>query len=95
LNRPIRLLSAARRDIGRLVAFLRDKSPAAANKAAAKLSRAILSLDRFVDRGRRGPDTGLRELVVRFGRDAYIVQYRVDDSEVIIARVFHSKEDRR
>jgi len=81
--------------MGRLVAFLNGKSRTAANRAAARISDAILSLDRLAERGRRGPDEGLRELVVRFGRDANVIQYRVTPSEAIVARVFHSREDRR
>ena len=93
--RRVRILTGARTDIGRLVAFLRDKSPAAANKAAARITQGILSLGEFADRGRKGPVEGLRELVVRFGRDAYIIQYRVGSSDVIVARVFHSRLYRR
>ncbi len=40
------------------------------------------------------PVPRLRELVVRFGRDAYIIQYRVDSESVVAARIFHSLEQR-
>ena len=93
--RRVRILAGARTDIGRLVAFLQDKSPVAANKAAARITQGILSLGEFAERGRKGPFEELRELVVRFGRDADIIQYRVGPSEVIVARVFHSRQDRR
>jgi len=37
---------------------------------------------------------GGRELLVRFGRHGYVVQYRVEGEEVLVARVFHGLEDR-
>jgi plasmid stabilization system protein ParE len=92
--RRVRILPAARGDIARLVAFLKHKSPAAADAAAARISKAILSLDQTPERGRKGSREDLRELVVRFGRDAYIIQYRVEPSDVVVARIFHSREDR-
>jgi plasmid stabilization system protein ParE len=66
----VRLLIAAEVDLERLADFISDKSPRAAIRAAATISKAIRSLDRFADRGRKGPMEGLREIVVRFGRDA-------------------------
>jgi plasmid stabilization system protein ParE len=33
-------------------------------------------------------------LVVPFGSGAYIVRYRVDRDKVVIARIFHGREDR-
>ncbi|MDQ2861526.1 MAG: type II toxin-antitoxin system RelE/ParE family toxin [Pseudomonadota bacterium] len=74
--------------MSRLVAFLSEKSPRAADRAASVLAGAIRSLDRFSERGRRGPADGLRELIVPFGRDAYIVQYRVEPARVVVARIF-------
>jgi plasmid stabilization system protein ParE len=94
MRRQVRLLIAAEIDLARLVEFLAGKSPRAAVRAAATLSKAIRSLDRFADRGRQGPMEGLREMVVRFGRDAYIVQYLVEAGVVTVARVFHGREDR-
>jgi len=57
------------------------------------LESAIVSLARMPDRGRRGRGA-LRELVVPFGSGAYVIQYRVDPTAVIIARVFHGLERR-
>jgi len=95
LNRRVRLLAAAERDLSRLVDFLSQKSPRAATRAAATLSASIRTLDEFAERGRKGPVEGVRELVVRVGGDAYIVQYRVEPAVVIVARVFHRREKRR
>jgi DNA-binding transcriptional ArsR family regulator/plasmid stabilization system protein ParE len=87
LRREVRLTSAANRDLARLVDFLADKSPKAALRAADVLDAAITSLDEFSERGRPGPDAGLRELIVPFGVGAYVIRYRVDPKTVLIARI--------
>jgi len=35
-----------------------------------------------------------RELYIRFGDSGYVVQYRVDADAVVVARIFHAREDR-
>ena len=95
MKRKVRLLPAAGDDLARLAAFLAEKSPQAAARAATKIAQSIRSLDEFAERGRCGPGRGLRELFVPFGLDAYVIQYRVDTDTVIVARIFHSRENRR
>jgi toxin ParE1/3/4 len=94
LKRDVRLTSIANRDLARLVDFLADRNPAAALRAYDILEEAILSLDQFSERGRPGPEPGQRELIVPFGSGAYVVQYRVDPTTVVVARIFHGREDR-
>ena len=94
MKREIRLTSAANWDLVRLVDFLADKSPKAALRAADTLEAAIASLDEFSERGRPGPEPNLRELIVPFGAGAYVIRYRVDPKTVVIARIFHGREDR-
>jgi toxin ParE1/3/4 len=94
LKREVRLTSTANRDLARLVDFLVDKNPAAALRAYDTLEAAIRSLDEFSERGRIGPAPDLRELIVPFGSSAYVVQYRVDPVAVVVARIFHGREDR-
>ncbi|MGV2181681.1 type II toxin-antitoxin system RelE/ParE family toxin [Rhizobium rhizogenes] len=36
---------------------------------------------------------GLRELIVKFGRDGYVVLYRYIGDEVLIAAIRHGRED--
>lgn len=90
--RAVRLTPAAADDLERLVDFLSQKNERAAQSAATSIERAVLSLAELSERGRMTTVPGLRELVVRFGRDAYIIQYRVDADSVVVARVFHSLE---
>jgi len=94
LKREVRLTSAANRDLVRLVDFLVDKNPTAALRAYDALEAAIQSLDEFSERGRLGPAPDWRELIVPFGSGAYVVQYRVDPMAVVVARIFHGREDR-
>jgi plasmid stabilization system protein ParE len=94
LKRQVRLVEAARRDLERLEAFLALKSPAAAMRAADAIILAVMSRDELSERGLLDRQSGLRELPVDFGRDGYTIQYRVDPSEVLVARIFHNREAR-
>ncbi|MDO9474042.1 MAG: type II toxin-antitoxin system RelE/ParE family toxin [Caulobacter sp.] len=51
---------------------------------------------RFREMPHRGrPVAGdVRELIIPFGAGGYIIRYRVRDQTVVIARIFHSLEDR-
>ena len=93
MKRPVKLLTAANRDVVRLTDFLAERNPRAALRANDLLAASALSLSEMPERGRLVAE-GLRELVVRFGRGAYILQYRVEADRVIVARIFHSLEDR-
>ena len=94
MKREVRLTSLANRDLVRVVEFLADWNPTAALRAHDTLARAIQSLDEFSERGRPGTEPNLRELIVPFGSGAYVVQYRVDATTVVVARIFHGREDR-
>jgi plasmid stabilization system protein ParE len=94
LSRTVRLLPAAEQDLLRLVDFLVDKNPAAAARAGSAIERGILSLSKFPERGHLVESAAFRELVIRFGHRAYIVQYRVEPDVVRVGRVFHSLEHR-
>jgi plasmid stabilization system protein ParE len=50
----------------------------------------------YPERGRQSAVTNARELVVPFGRSAYIVRYALltKADEVIILRVWHGREQR-
>ncbi|MBA4806735.1 type II toxin-antitoxin system RelE/ParE family toxin [Brevundimonas sp.] len=37
---------------------------------------------------------GVRELHIPFGDSGYVVQYRVDADVVVVARIFHAREER-
>ena len=83
-------------DLDRLRAFLADKNPAASQRAVAAIMTAIQSLDMFPDRGRPTGIAGVRELIVPFGRSAYVLRYShiPHADEVLILRIWHGREQR-
>lgn len=88
----VRTLPAADADIHRLVDFLIERDVAAASRAYDLILDGISSLAQLPARGRptRRPD--VRELVLWFGRSAYMVRYRIRDHEVAVMSVRHSLE---
>lgn len=87
---------AAAADLRRLRTFLAAQDPDAAQRAIASIVRAIDSLDLFPERGRHSPIAGARELVVPFGRFAYIVRFAYDPQrrEIVVLRIWHGREAR-
>lgn len=83
-------------DFERLREFLVEKDPRAAARAVETLTQAIDSLARFPERGRLAALPKHRELVVPFGRSAYIVRYafRPEESAVLVTRLWHGREQR-
>ena len=92
--RPVRLSPAVGHDLDRLASFLAETNERAAIRSSELITDAILSLAEFAERGRSGRREGWRELVVRFGAAAYVIQYWVEPATVFVARVFHSREQR-
>ena len=93
MTRAIRLTAAASNDRKRLAAFLTDRNPEAAVRAAEVIISASGGLARLPFKGHE-IGGGRRELTVPFGKTGYVVQYRVDPETIIIARIFHMREDR-
>jgi plasmid stabilization system protein ParE len=86
--------AGARADLERLVAFLVVLNPTASRNARESIADAMRSLQEFPDRGK--PAGNGRDLFKRFGRAAYVIRYRVDHDtdEVIVLRIWHSREQR-
>jgi plasmid stabilization system protein ParE len=87
---------AALADIERLHAFLVPKSPAAAGRAATALIDAVQSLAVLPERGRPSGTPNMRELIVPFGRSAYVLRYShsAQADEVVVHRIWHGREER-
>lgn len=83
-------------DLDRLKDFLSDKNPPAAGRMTVALIEAIGSLERLPARGRSSGEGRLRELIVPFGRAAYVVRYAVMPAadEIIVIRIWHGREMR-
>jgi toxin ParE1/3/4 len=84
-------------DLDRLRAFLDEKNEAAAKRAIAVLIQAIESLGTFPDRGRPVGLPDMRELIVPFGRSAYVLRYlhQARSEEIVILRIWHGREERQ
>ncbi len=84
----------ALRDLARLRDFLGSKNPVAAERAAGRIQQAAATLRERPELGRLVEDEDWRELLAPAGRSAYVLRYRIDEDAVVIARVWHSREDR-
>jgi len=87
---------AAAADLERLHSFLAKKNPAAAARAGVVLASAIQSLDTMPERGRPSGLPNIRELIVPFGRSAYVLRYMysIENQEIVVLRVWHGREAR-
>ncbi len=88
-------LPEARDDIQRLFDFLLERDPAAAERAVRTIQLGSMSLLEYPRVGRSLDDeTGRRELFVPFGAGAYVIRYVVLDEQIVVIRVWHSREKR-
>ena len=85
----------ARADLVRLRAWLADKDSDAAEEAVRAIVDRIGRLENFplMAPKVKGSDV-IRELQIRFGRYGYVARYGVVGERVVIARIFHGREDR-
>ncbi|MEI7694295.1 MAG: type II toxin-antitoxin system RelE/ParE family toxin [Chlorobium sp.] len=92
----VKWLPEALADVERLHAFLLEKSPDAAARAAKAILDGAGFLTSIPDIGRPMEDgTGRREWAVSFGAGAFVLRYMRDKNDtVVIIRVWHSKENR-
>ena len=94
MKRTLKLLPDVLTDMDRLEVWLEGRNPRAANEAAGAIVAGISSLVEFPERGRPVGASGLRELFVRFGQEGYVIQYRVTQHHIVVAHVFHGREQR-
>ena len=90
----VELSPGARRDLVRLEDFLLLKNPRAADAAVVAISKAVLSLGEFPERGASRRGGGRRELLVNYGRDGYVIRYRITSTVILVTRIFHGRENR-
>lgn len=87
----LEVAQAAIRDLQAAFDYLRERNPLAARSTRSAIRRAILSLEHFPERGRRGVIEGTRELVVRGA--PYVIVYSVAGDTIFVARVRHTSQD--
>jgi plasmid stabilization system protein ParE len=92
----IKWLPEALADVERLHAFLKNKNPQAAARAARAILEGAELLKTSPNIGRpMQDDTERRELFISFASGAYVLRYmQEDESTIIIIRVWHSRENR-
>jgi len=87
----LRWLNGANRSIQTAHRYIAVANPDAARRTIDRAERAIGRLTNFPLSGRIGSVPGTRELIVP--GLPYLVVYLVTDSEVVILRVFHAKQE--
>jgi plasmid stabilization system protein ParE len=83
-------------DLVRLRSFLESTGTSASGIAATAIDEPIGSLAAFPERGRPSGTADVRELLVPFGRSAYILRYAylTETEALIILRIWHGREER-
>ncbi len=92
----LKWLPEALDDLERLFAFLRERNPVAATRAAQTILDGADLLMTSPRLGRPMPDqTQRRELFIPFASSAYVLRYMLEDDDTpVIIRVWHSREVR-
>ena len=90
----VTLTTGALADLDRLDTFLRAKNPVAADRMLAAITTALGHLATSPFTGHQQPASPLRAKLVRFGKVGYVCLYEVRGQMVLVARVFHGREDR-
>jgi len=73
--------------------WLAELSPSVALHAETVIRTGLKTLAVFPDAG-RAINPSERKWVMPFGRDGFVVIYRVDTDRVVIGRIFHSRQNR-
>lgn len=90
----VKFAPAALEDLVRLREFLRPKNPAAAQRTAEAITKAVRLLAQHPQIGRpiEEMDAEYRELLIDFGSSGYVTLYRYEDDLVTILSLRHQKE---
>ncbi len=90
---PWRFAPQADDDLTRVFTFLEGKSSRSALRARARIINGLVLISEHPRVG-RSVGGAIRQVVVRFGRTAYVIRYRLTADEILITRIWHSKERR-
>ncbi len=93
MNYRITVAPEARADLFGLNAFLAGQSDAAARRAMDAIDAGLRSLCEMPIRAPEN-SAGMHTFPIRFGQSGYVVQFRVRDDTVVIARIHYMREDR-
>jgi plasmid stabilization system protein ParE len=88
-------LPEALEDVVRLYDFLAERNPEAARRAAVAIKAQARHLEQSPDSGLPMNDGERRQVFLAFGAGAYVLRYRRNrEDDVVIVRVWHSRETR-
>jgi plasmid stabilization system protein ParE len=97
MSYTLRWLPEALTDLARLRDFIRVHNPDAAERAAKRILEFVRKLQLHPLIGRPVVDIDrpkLRDLFIPFGQAGYWLRYNITDKEIIIVRIWHSRENR-
>ncbi|MDZ4371414.1 MAG: type II toxin-antitoxin system RelE/ParE family toxin [Phenylobacterium sp.] len=89
----VRFNGRARADLFAQLDWLEHRSRDAALRAADQISSIVIQLGEFPESGPLIDDQN-REVTVRFGRDGFVLRYRLDQEGVVIVRLYHGRQAR-
>jgi plasmid stabilization system protein ParE len=83
-------------DVERVRGFLEERNPDAAQRALATIWHALEKIQTFPDLSVPTADAEIRQIIVRFGRSAYIARYTVvpQSGDILVTRLWHGREMR-
>jgi toxin ParE1/3/4 len=84
----------ARRDLNAHVLYLAERNPEVARRVRVAIRASVEAPADQPHRGRPGERTGTRELVIT-AFPAYIVVYRVTETDIRVLSVWHGRQDRQ
>ena len=89
----VRLTRRAQADLRAQIDWLTERSPAAAEKATARIFNALSLLADFPRSGHPTQD-GVRDKPVKFGKFGFVIRYELLPTEVLVTAILHGRQDR-
>lgn len=96
MNYTVRFAPAAARDLQRLFDFLTERDMKAAKRARTAIAKGIDFLRAFPFSCRKASPEHplLRELIISFGANGYVVLFEIEDSQTVtVLAVRHQREE--
>jgi plasmid stabilization system protein ParE len=89
----VALSPGALSDLDRLDSFLREKNAPAADRMLTMFNTAFAHLSENPFDSPVIPTSALRARIARFGKASYVCLYQVQEHNIVVARLFHARED--
>ena len=83
----------SRADLLSQIDWLAERTPQSARRAAERIHLQLALLAQFPE---AAPESGggHRDATVRFGRDGFVVRYRIEGDLVVVVRIYHGRQSR-